>query len=88
MWRVGGQRWPEGLGGAMVMEGQMPPDTPPHWGVYFAVDDADRAVDTVKRHGGTVLMGPQEIPVGRLAGFVDPQGAAFAIIEPNYPEPR
>lgn len=88
LWQVEGQRWPEGLAGAILMEGIMPRDTPPHWGVYFAVDDADRAIETVRRRGGSVVTEPQDIPVGRLAGLTDPQGAAFAIIESHYAEPR
>ncbi len=88
MWQVGGQRWEEGLAGAMVMGDDMPPGIPPHWMVYFAVADADAAIETVKRHGGTLVFGPQDIPVGRLAVFTDPQGAAFAVIQPDYPEER
>jgi uncharacterized protein len=88
MWQVEGQRWEEGIAGAMPMEGDMAPDTPPHWMVYFAVEDADAAIETVKQHGGTLLFGPQHIPVGRLAVFSDPQGAAFAVIQPDYPEGR
>ena len=42
----------------------------------------------MKRNGGTLLFGPQDIPVGRLAVFTDPQGAAFGVIQPNYPEAR
>jgi uncharacterized protein len=88
MWQVTGQRWEEGIAGAMPIEGNLPPGTPPHWMVYFTVEDADVAIETVKRHGGTVLFGPQEIPVGRLAVFTDPQGAAFAVMQPDYPESR
>ena len=29
-----------------------------------------------------------QIPVGKLAVFTDPQGAALALMEPDYPEPR
>ena len=88
MWQVEGQRWEEGIAGAMVMGPETPPGTPPHWMVYFAVENADAAIETTKRHGGTLLFGPQDIPVGRLAVFTDPQGAAFAVIQPNYPEER
>ena len=86
MWQAEGQRWEEGIAGAMVMGAETPAGTPPHWMVYFAV--AVAAVDTVKRHGGTLLFGPQDIPVGRLAVFNDPQGAAFRVIQPDYPEAR
>ena len=87
MWQVGGQRWEEGSPERWRW-GRPPPGIPPHWMVYFAVADADAAIETVKRHGGTLVVGPQDIPVGRLAVFTDPQGAAFAVIQPDYPEAR
>jgi predicted enzyme related to lactoylglutathione lyase len=88
MWHVDGQRWPQGLAGAMVMGDETPSDTPPHWMAYFAVDDADRAVETVTRRGGAARFGPVDIPVGRLALATDAQGASFGITETHYPEPR
>jgi predicted enzyme related to lactoylglutathione lyase len=60
------------------------PGTPAHWLPYVAVDDADATLERAKRHGGTILFGPEEIPgVGRLGGWSDPTGAALAIIKPN-----
>lgn len=88
MWQVEGQRWEEGLAGAMTIGSEMPPDVPPHWQVYFAVPSAEKALETTKARGGAVLFGPQRIPVGTLGVLVDPQGANFAIIEPDYPEGR
>ena len=88
MWQVKEQRWEEGLAGAMTAEGNVPAEVPPHWQVYYAVEEADRAIETTTGSGGTNLFGPHEIPVGRLAALVDPQGANFAIIEPDYPEER
>jgi predicted enzyme related to lactoylglutathione lyase len=89
MWQVEGQKWEEGLAGAMIMGADdMPPDTPPHWMVYFCVADANKTIEQVNGSGGTTLFGPQRIPVGELAVFTDPHGAAFAIIEPDYPESR
>lgn len=88
MWQVEGQRWEEGLGGAMEMGSDFPPGTPPHWVVHFAVEDAAAAVKTTADSGGQVMMDVFEIPVGKLAGLTDPQGAQFAIIEPDYPEER
>lgn len=87
-WQVEGQRWPEGIGGLMRMGSEMPAEAPPYWQVYLMVDDADRAIDQTKAAGGRVLFGPNEIPVGRIAVFFDPQGANVAILEPNFPEPR
>jgi uncharacterized protein len=87
-WQVEGQRWPEGLGGVMKMGSDMPLDAPPHWQVYFLVPDMDAAIETTTGAGGNLLFGPLELPIAKLAVFTDPQGAAFALMEPNYPEPR
>jgi predicted enzyme related to lactoylglutathione lyase len=88
MWQVEGQRWPEGLAGAMVMGDAFPPDTPSHWMAFFAVPEIGAAVDTVARHGGTLQMGPQKVPSGSFAVMIDAQGAPFSVVEPHYPEPR
>jgi uncharacterized protein len=87
-WKVEGQRWDEGIGGAMPIEGNLPDGTPPVWIVHLSVPSAEGAMETTKEAGGRVLTDVIEIPVGRLAAVMDPQGAFFSIIEPNYPEPR
>jgi uncharacterized protein len=87
-WQVDGQRWPEGLGGLMRMGTDLPPDAPPHWQVYFIVENADEAVDKTKAAGGSLIFGPIDVPVARMAVLVDPQGAYFAVLESRYPEPR
>lgn len=62
-------------------------EVPPHWLVYFAVDDCDAAAAKMTDLGGTVLTGPQDIPeVGRFAVGHDPAGGAFAIIKLNNPQ--
>jgi len=59
---------------------------PPHWMVYFAVDDCDGSVDKAKSLGAQVRVPPMDIPgVGRFSVLADPQGAAFAVIKLNYP---
>jgi uncharacterized protein len=87
-WQVEGQQWPEGLGNVIVMGSEMPSDAPPHWQVYLMVDGADESIETTTKSGGSLLFGPQDLPLGRFAVLSDPQGATFAIIEANYPEPR
>lgn len=87
MWQVDGQKWEEGLAGLLVMGEEME-GVPPHWQVYFCVEEAKAAIERVNGSGGQTQFGPQRIPVGELAVFTDPQGAAFAIIEPDYPEER
>ncbi len=57
---------------------------PPNWTVYFAVEDCDATLDTVKALGGKVLMGPNVAPgVGKFATCQDPQGGAFAVLQPE-----
>ncbi len=69
--------------------GTMPPQAPGvpnHWHVYFAVDDADAAAAKAAELGGTVVVPPFDIPVGRISVIADPQGAVFSIIKPA-PQP-
>jgi predicted enzyme related to lactoylglutathione lyase len=87
-WQVDGQRWPEGLGGLMRMGSDMPPDTPPHWQVYFMVESADQAVEKTKAAGGSLTYGPVDIPIARMAVVFDPQGANVSLLESRYPESR
>lgn len=56
-------------------------DSPPHWSVYFAVEDVDAAVTRVTSLGGTAQE-PFDAPPGRIAVVHDPQGARFYLIQP------
>jgi uncharacterized protein len=72
------------MGGMM----QLPKEwaAPPHWHVYFAVDDCDRAVATATGLGAKVMVPPTDIEnVGRFAMLTDPEGAGFAMIKLNAP---
>ncbi|KAA3611527.1 MAG: VOC family protein [Planctomycetota bacterium] len=63
----------EEMGGANV---------PSHWLGYVAVSDADAIVARAKELGGSLMMGPMDIPnTGRIAVLKDPQGAAFALFQ-------
>jgi len=53
------------------------PDTPPNWGVTFAVDDADATAGKAIGLGGKLLAGPFDAPWVRMAVIADPGGAAF-----------
>jgi predicted enzyme related to lactoylglutathione lyase len=87
-WQVDGQRWPEGLAGLMRMGTEMPSYVPPHWQVYLMVESVDTAVEHNKAGGGTLIFGPLDTPIARMATVVDPQGANVALLESRYPEPR
>lgn len=69
------------VAGMMAMSPDMPAEVPSHWMVYFAVDDADAAVDRVKAGGGQAVTPLMDIPVGRFAVVTDPEGAPFAVIK-------
>lgn len=53
------------------------PETPAHWSVTFAVDDADATVARAGELGGSIVAGPFEAPWSRMAIIKDPQGASF-----------
>jgi uncharacterized protein len=53
------------------------PDTPAHWNVTFAVDDADAAAAKATELGGTVVAPPFDAPWVRMTVLNDPRGATF-----------
>lgn len=66
------------IGGMMTK----PPNIPvPFWGYYVHVDGIQAAVERVKAGGGTVLMGPHQVPGGQwIIQGTDPQGANFSLV--------
>jgi predicted enzyme related to lactoylglutathione lyase len=74
-------RGEDSIGGMMDVSGRLPDEIPAHWLVYFAVENTDAALETVKSSGGGVSFGPIDIPAGRFAIVTDPHGAAFAVIQ-------
>jgi predicted enzyme related to lactoylglutathione lyase len=54
---------------------------PQGWRYYVRVPSISKAVETVKGGGGTIAMGPHEVPGGDhiIIGH-DPQGAEFALV--------
>jgi len=57
------------------------PGPPPHWLVYFAVDDLDASLAQVSELGGATHAGPIDIGIARIAVVADPQGAMFALYD-------
>lgn len=78
-WRLNGRD----IGGMIVMDDRWPAEIPPHWMVYFAVENTDAAVAHAKELGGTVSVEPFDLPVGRFAVLHDPHGALFSVIAMN-----
>jgi hypothetical protein len=53
------------------------PDTPAHWSVIFAVDDADATAAKATELGAKVIVPPFDAPWVRMTVIGDPQGASF-----------
>jgi predicted enzyme related to lactoylglutathione lyase len=53
------------------------PNTPAHWSVTFAVDDADATAARAAELGGQVVVPPFDAPWVRMTVITDPQGATF-----------
>jgi predicted enzyme related to lactoylglutathione lyase len=75
-WRLDGTS----VGGMFRMGEDFPDDLPPHWIVYFAVEDADAATEKARERGAQVRAEPFDNEAGRFAILTDPHGAAFAVI--------
>jgi predicted enzyme related to lactoylglutathione lyase len=71
----------ERMGGMMDKPDALPKST---WGYYFTVDGTDAAAERVTANGGTVRMGPMEVPDGSfVVQCADPQGAVFSLVSRN-----
>jgi len=56
---------------------------PPFWLFYFNVPTIDAAAERVTQGGGTIAMGPHQVPTGQwILQCKDPQGAMFALVAP------
>ncbi len=69
---------------------QLPPQAagvPSHWLQYVTVDDVDAAANKVQELGGSILMGPMDLPdVGRSVTIRDPQGAVIILFRSSHGE--
>jgi predicted enzyme related to lactoylglutathione lyase len=61
--------------------------TPAHWSVTFATDDADATAEKATELGGKVIVPPFDAPWVRMTVIADPQGATF-IANKFVPENR
>jgi predicted enzyme related to lactoylglutathione lyase len=65
------------LGGMMTAPEGSP--MPPLWLYYASTSDLEGAMGRAVKAGGKLLNGPMDVPGGRIAQLLDPQGAAFAL---------
>lgn len=67
-----------------MMPEQRAQGIPPHWGVYFKVDDADAVAAKASASGGQVHALPFEVfEFLRMAVCADPEGAVFSLHQPR-----
>ena len=76
-WKLG----EKSVAGMMAMPEMVPAEVPAHWLVYFGTEDTDSTVAKASKLGATTLVQPTDIPPGRFAVIMDPDGAAFAVIK-------
>jgi uncharacterized protein len=82
VWELAGKP----VGGMMQMNEEFfGAEVPPHWVVCFAVADCNGTVAKARELGGTVMVEPMDMPLGRFAGLIDPQGASFTVMQPAAP---
>ena len=68
--------------GMMAKPADMPAHIPSYWMPYFQVANADDSAAKIKELGGSIMVGPQDIPgTGRFAIGSDQQGAMFAVFQ-------
>jgi predicted enzyme related to lactoylglutathione lyase len=66
------------VGGMMKKQAMMPQAV---WLYYFKVDGIDAAAARITQQGGTIAMGPHQVPGGQwIVMAMDPQGGTFALL--------
>jgi predicted enzyme related to lactoylglutathione lyase len=70
------------LAGIMDASAWLPEGVPAHWSVYWAVDEPESTITTLKALGGSVIAPFEDTPYGRLATVADPAGAEFKLRQP------
>lgn len=69
------------LGAVMPRQSE---DQPAQWLLYVGVPSVEAARTAIEANGGTVLMGPMEVPGGEwVVVALDPQGATFGVVGPQ-----
>ena len=57
------------------------PGQQPKWRYYLRVPSISKAKEVIEQKGGTIAMGPHEVPTGdHIIIGIDPQGAEFALV--------
>jgi len=74
----------ESKGGMIGAVMKAPPGAPTGWGFYFRVPEIGNAKARVEAGGGTVRMGPHQVPGGEWTlHCLDPEGVSFGLVAPT-----
>jgi predicted enzyme related to lactoylglutathione lyase len=77
------------VAGIMEITPDLPAEVPPHWLQYIGTRDVDGTAEAAVRAGGSIVKAPGDMQgAGRYALLKDPQGALFAIIDPENARPE
>jgi uncharacterized protein len=75
--------------GLMPMAPEFPAEVPAHWMLYIGTRDVDSVAEAAVLAGGYIVKQPADMQgAGRYAVLADPQGAVFAIIDPEKARPE
>jgi uncharacterized protein len=70
--------------GLMPMAPEFPAEVPAHWMPYIGTRDVDGIAEAAVLAGGYIVKQPSDMKgAGRYAVLADPQGAVFAVIDPE-----
>ena len=82
-------RRPDRPAGIFAITADFPAEMPAHWVQYIGTRDVDGTAAAAVRAGGSIVKAPEVIKgAGRYAVLKDPQGAVFAILDPENCEPE
>jgi predicted enzyme related to lactoylglutathione lyase len=77
------------VAGIMEIPSDLPAEVPSHWLQYIGTRDVASTAQAAVRAGGSIVKGPSDMQgAGRYAVLKDPQGAVFAIIDPENAKPE
>jgi predicted enzyme related to lactoylglutathione lyase len=70
-----------GQGGIMPMPEMVPEEVPAYWLVYFGSEDTAAAAERTVALGGSIVVGPVQMPGMTWAVVTDPEGATFGLLQ-------
>lgn len=72
--------WQRYVAGLLTIQPEMG-EVPPHWNVYFQVADVATSLSRALELGATQLHDLMDVPMVKLVGLCDPQGAVFTLMQ-------